>query len=1081
MRWVAAALLLAGATSTTATTPSAQKPALLDAFESVKDWRASPSDGVSLRVSSDSGFRGRAMRLDFDFHGGGGYAVVHRAFNFTVPANYEFAFRIRGDAPPNTLEFKLIDPSGDNVWWSNQPGFELPRAWTEVVRKKRHITFAWGPKGGGDLTRVAAIEFSITAGTGGKGTVWIDELQLRPREPDRPYALIPTVTATSEALGFEARRALDGDTATLWQSSTVPVPSAPAPPAPRGAPPPVVLPPNARQAVQVDFLRGREFGGLEVQWEPGHQASDYTIDFSPDGRTWETRYRVAGGNGGRDYIYLPESDTRFVRLALERGPSDTFGLREISVEPLEWAASKNAFFTAIAKDAAPGSYPKYMSSVQSYWTVAGVDGDQAEVLVNEEGMVEAQKGGFSVEPFVYVGGKLFTWRDVKTTQSLAGSHFPEPTVTWTADEWQLTLAPVAVLGARDSSIAYLQYRLANTGRRRQAMRLYLAIRPFQVNPPWQFLNTPGGVATIRQLAAEGQVVRVNGETVAVSLTPPNGFGAATFDQGNIVDYLREGTLPSSSSIQDTFGHASGALAYTADVDSGAAAVVEVALPLHAASLPQVERERVLGARAPRDRVADARRVWREGLERVTIELPSSASRVVSSLYANLGFILVNRDHAGLQPGSRSYERSWIRDGSLEATALLRMGRPDVAREFLEWYAGFQYPNGKVPCCVDSRGADPVPEHDSNGEFIYLAAEYWRHTHDRAVADRIWPNVFRAALYIDSLRQQRRKPEFQSGDKRAFYGILPPSISHEGYSAKPMHSYWDDFFALRGLKDAVDLAHALSRPEEAQLMTLRDEFRRDLYASIQFAMAQHRIDFIPGAADLGDFDATSTTIAVSPVGELGRMPETVARALERTFDRYWDEFVARRDGTKPWESYTPYELRAVGTMVRLGKRDRAHALLDWFFKDQRPAGWYQWAEVVWRDPATPKFIGDMPHTWVGSDYIRSVLDMFAYEREADSSLVIGAGIPASWVTEKPGVTVRRLSTHYGPLSYTIRNESGRARVSMSAGLTTPPGGIVVYSPFTRPVSEVRVNGVLSAVGPSGGVLVRSLPAEVVFRP
>jgi len=1083
MRWSGAALLLASAMGTrpAAQKPAAQKPATLDAFESVKDWRASPSDGVSLRVSTDSGFRGRAMRLDFDFHGGGGYAVVHRAFNFAVPANYEFAFRIRGDASPNTLEFKLIDPSGDNVWWSNQPGFEFPRAWTEVVRKKRHITFAWGPKGGGDLARVAAIEFSITAGTGGKGTVWIDELQLRPREPDRPYALTPAVTATSEAIGFEARRALDGDTATLWRSSAAPVPPPPASPAPRGAPPPVVLPPNARQAVQVDFLRGREFGGLELEWEPGHEASDYTVDFSPDGKTWETRYRVAGGNGGRDYIYLPESDTRFVRLALERGPSDAFGLRDVTVEPLEWSASRNAFFTAIAKDAAPGSYPKYMSGVQSYWTVAGVDGDQAEVLVNEEGMVEARKGGFSVEPFVYVGGKLFTWRDVKTTQSLAGSHFPEPSVAWTADDWQLTLAPVAVLGGRDSSIAYLQYRLGNTGRGRKAMRLYLAIRPFQVNPPWQFLNTPGGVATIRQLAADGQAVRVNGEMAAMSLTPPNGFGAATFDQGNVVDYLRQGTLPTSSSVQDTFGHASGALAYTVDVDSGAAAVVEVALPLHAASISQLERERVLGARAPRDRVADARRVWRDATERVTIELPSSASRVVSSLYANLGYILVNRDHAGLQPGSRSYERSWIRDGSLEATALLRMGRPDVAREFLEWYASYQYPNGKVPCCVDSRGADPVPEHDSNGEFIYLVAEYWRHTHDRAVLERVWPNVLRAALYIDSLRQQRRKPEFQSGDKRLFFGILPASISHEGYSAKPMHSYWDDFFALRGLKDAVELAHALSRPEETQLVTLRDEFRRDLYASIQFAMVHHRIDFIPGAADLGDFDATSTTIAVAPVGELGRMPDTIARGLERTFDRYWDEFVARRDGTKPWENYTPYELRVVGTMVRLGRRDRAHALLDWLFKDQRPAGWSQWAEVVWRDPATPKFIGDMPHTWVGSDYIRSVLDMFAYEREADSSLVIAAGIPESWVMEKPGVTVRRLPTHYGPISYTIRNESGRARVSMSTGLTIPPGGIIVHAPFTKPVTEARVNGALSAVGPSGGVLVRSLPAEVVFRP
>jgi len=1078
MRWWAPALLLTGAMGTR---PPEQKPTLLDAFESVKDWRASPSDGVSLQVSSDSGFRGRAMRLDFDFHGAGGYAVVHRAFNFTVPANYEFSFRVRGDAPPNTLELKLIDPSGDNVWWSNQPGFEFPRVWTEVVRKKRQITFAWGPKGGGELTRVAAIELSITAGTGGKGTVWIDELQLRPRDPDRPYALTPAIVATTEAAGFEARRALDSDTTTLWRSSASPVSTAPPPPAPRGAPPPIARPPNARQVVQVDFLQSREFGGLEVEWEPGHQASDYAIDFSPDGRTWETRYRVAGGNGGRDYIYLPESDTRYVRLALERGPSDTFGLREITVEPLTWSASKNAFFATVAKDAPPGSYPKYLSGVQSYWTIAGADGDQAEVLVNQEGMVEARKGGFSIEPFVFVGGKLSTWHDVKTTQSLAGSRFPEPSVSWTANDWRLTLAPVAVLGGRDSSIAYLQYRLANTSRGRQAMRLYLAIRPFQVNPPWQFLNTPGGVATIRQLAAEGQVVRVNGETVMVSLTPPNGFGAATFDQGNIVDYLRDDSLPPDNSVQDPFGHASGALAYTANVDSGAAAVVELALPLHDASISQLERERVLGARAPRDRVADARRLWRDAIERVTIELPPSASRVINSLYANLGYILVNRDRAGLQPGSRSYERSWIRDGSLEAATLLRMGRPDVAREFLEWYAGFQYPNGKVPCCVDSRGADPVPEYDSNGEFIYLAAEYWRHTHDRAVAERVWPNVLRAALYIDSLRQQRRTPEFQSGDKRAFYGILPPSISHEGYSAKPMHSYWDDFFALRGLKDAVELAHALSRPEEPQLMTLRDEFRRDLYASIQLAMAQHRIDFIPGAADLGDFDATSTTIAVTPIGELGRMPDSVAHALERTFDRYWGEFVARRDGTKSWESYTPYELRTVGTMVRLGKRDRAHALLDWFFTGQRPPEWYQWAEVVWHDPATPKFVGDMPHTWVGSDYIRSVLDMFAYEREADSSLVVGAGIPEAWVMEKPGVTVRRLSTHYGPLSYTIRNENGRARVSMSAGLTMPPGGIVVHSPFAKPVGEVRVNGVPSAAGPSGGVLVRSLPAEVVFRP
>ena len=124
---------------------------------------------------------------------------------------------------------------------------------------------------------------------------------------------------------------------------------------------------------------------------------------------------------------------------------------------------------------------------------------------------------------------------------------------------------------------------------------------------------------------------------------------------------------------------------------------------------------------------------------------------------------------------------------------------------------------------------------------------------------------------------------------------------------------------------------------------------------------------------------------------------------------------------------------------------------------------------------------MPNAVAGAAFVTAVLDMFAFERESDSTLVLGAGIPESWVTERPGVTVRRLVTHYGLLSYTIRNENGNARVSMQAGLTMPPGGLVVHSPFTRPVRETRVNGVPTPPGPSGGVVVRSLPAEVVFRP
>ena len=1052
--WTSAAVLLAGSATLQ------QRPAVLDAFDSPNGWRPTNAEAASLRISADSGFRGRSIRLDFDAPARSERVAIRKAFNFSLPPNYELAFRIRGEGTVTAVEVGLADATGENRWASDLPA-NIARRWAEVVTKRRQ--FASRRQKPTDLVRVASVDIGVMVR--GKGTVWIDELQLRPREPDRPYSLTPLVVASSESAGFDARRALDGDTTTVWRSSSVVAPVPAPPPAKRGKNTPPIpvatVPPNAKQAIVVDFLKSREFSGLRLDWEDGRHASDYAVEFSADGRTWDQRYHVTGGNGGRDYVFLPESDTRFLRLTLERGPVEDFGIRDITVEPLEWATTKNAFLASVARDALPGSYPKYLSGTQSYWTVAGADGDAAEVLVNEEGLVEAKPAGFSIEPFVYTDGRLATWHDVTTSQSLADDRYPEPSVAWDAGGWSLSLAPVAVLGGRDSSIAYLQYRLTNKTRGRRSMQLFLALRPFQVVPPWASLASApeGGAATVQQLAFENGIIQVNGEAAVVPLTAPTSFGATAFDQGNVVDFLRAGRVPATPTARDAFGQASGALAYSAEVDSGTAVVFELAVPLHAASVSQAERERVLGSRAPRDRVADARRGWRDAVERTTIELPPAGNQVLSSLYANAGYLLVHRDGATLNAGARLNSGFRMADAAMQAATLLRIGRSDVVREFLDWYASSQAPNGGIRVNAAAPGA-----------FIYAAVEYFRFTHDRTVADRLWPNVYHAATYIDSLRQQRRTPEYQAGEKRVLYGILPPSASRDG-SSKPTHDYADDFFALRGLKDAVELAHALSRPEEAQLAVIRDEFRRDLFASLQFAMVQQRIDFFPAAADAAESDPVSAALVVAPLGEARQLPETVAHALQRTLAGN----ASTRDG------YSPNEIRRLGALVRLGNRESVRALLDGFLKDQRPAAWHQWTEAVWSDPAAPRPAGDMPNAVAGAAFVSAVLDMFAFERESDSTLVLGSGIPEAWVTERPGVTVRRLVTHYGLLSYTIRNENGNARVSMQAGLTMPPGGIVVHSPFTRPVRESRVNGVPTPPGPSGGVVVRSLPAEVVFRP
>jgi hypothetical protein len=984
-------------------------------------WKSVPADGVDLKLSSDAGARGKALRLDFDFRGGGGYAVAHRAVSLDLPANYRFTFRVRGRCRPNNLEFKLIDASGENVWWCNQRDFEFTPEGREVTLKKRHITFAWGPQGGGEPRHVAALEFAITAGQGGSGSVWIEDLALQamplPDSTPRP------IVATASSGRATAALAVDADPASRWTSAAT----------------------DGQPALVLDLGGVREFGGLVIDWAKGLHARDYAVELSNDGRTWSAGHAVRGGNGGRNYVYLPESEARRVRITVTRAadPSGIVAIANVDVKPLAWSASMESFYAGIARDAPRGSYPRATLGENVFWTVVGVDMDSAEGLFDEVGRLETGKGAYSVEPFVRDRGRLVTWNDVTATPSLAEGRLPVPGVEWAWDDQRLAITAIAA-GTPAHSAIVMRYRLRNLADAPRTDTLYLALRPFQVNPPTQFLNTPGGGAPIRELGLDGRVVRVNGDRGLESLTSPSDFGAAAFDQGDVVEYLRQGRLPPAARMTDAFARASGALAYVLTLPAHGEREVAVMVRLHERPMEPA----VPGADANVHTYVNALEgialsSWRTRLDAVTIQLPDSD--VAHALEAQLAWVMINRDGPAIQPGTRSYARSWIRDGCLTSSALLRLGETTAVKQFIQWFVPHQYGNGKAPCCVDARGADPTPEHDSSGELIFLVAEYVRYTGDLAFAESLWPHVASAVAYLDSLRAQRRTPEWRLPQNTPFFGILPPSISHEGYSAKPMHSYWDDLFALRGFKDAAWLAAQLGKPERAAIEHDRDEFARDLGASIRAAMAAKHVDYVPGCADLGDFDATSTSIAFDPVqADTSVVPRA---ALERTYVKYWDFFAKRRDGVEKWEAFTPYEWRNVGAMVHLGWRDRADSASSWLMGFRRPPAFQHWAEVVWHDERAPHFIGDMPHTWVGTDFVRSQLDRLAYEDESDSSLVIGAGIPEAWLADS-GVVVKGLRTRWGSLTYSMRrNAKGQVVVDLDGrGLRVPPGGVIVAPPL-----------------------------------
>ena len=80
-----------------------------------------------------------------------------------------------------------------------------------------------------------------------------------------------------------------------------------------------------------------------------------------------------------------------------------FGIVCVEVQPHAFSRSINDFFSAVAKRSRPGLYPKYFLGRQTYWTPVGTGEDVTQALFNEEGMVEVDKGAFSIEPFLFVG------------------------------------------------------------------------------------------------------------------------------------------------------------------------------------------------------------------------------------------------------------------------------------------------------------------------------------------------------------------------------------------------------------------------------------------------------------------------------------------------------------------------------------------------------------------------------------------------------------------------------------------------------------------------------------------------------
>jgi hypothetical protein len=644
-----------------------------------------------------------------------------------------------------------------------------------------------------------------------------------------------------------------------------------------------------------------------------------------------------------------------------------------------------------------------------------------------------------------------------------------PSVQWSPQPGLELSSQAIALEQAGAPVTLVRHRLTNTGSTPIEGRFSLLTRPMQISPPWQ----NGGLSPIHAIAAESDAVRVNERVLFHSLTPVDAQGVSAFGahgEGEITRHAAAGTVPDQTRIEDGDGLGAAISSYDIRLAPGAHRDIVIAfalgkerIDLAAKTLPDspaLERTALLGnARDPgdafdtlSDQVAQQ---WQSRFGRIGLSLPDAS--LVDMLRAQAAYMLINQSGDAIQPGPRNYNRSFIRDGSATAAVLLRMGGAQTARDYLRWYSDHAvHANGLVSPILNDDGSVNTGfgsdiEYDSQGQFIWLVAEVARLDGGPDSVRDYQSKVGAALKFLQELRERTLVPGYEARREapERFRGILAPSISHEGYST-PTHSYWDDYWALKGWHDGAWLAEhwgdaATAKWAREQYALLRDS----VAASIRATMQWKGSDFIPSSADSGDGDPTGVSIALDPTGQQDILP---ADALQRTFTRYLDD-VRKRDDADALYAYTPYEMRNVLTYVHLNRPDEANELLMNLLRHRRPAEWQVLAEVVYSDLRHAIYLGDMPHTWIGSEYARALFGMLMHEGDERLSLLPGA--PPSWVAGA-GLSVSDLPTAYGALSMSARQEGDRLRITLGPGLRKDTGLRVSWPNRKRP-AQVIVDG------------------------
>lgn len=670
-----------------------------------------------------------------------------------------------------------------------------------------------------------------------------------------------------------------------------------------------------------------------------------------------------------------------------------------------------------------GHLPFLTNVTHRNWTAVGNPGSAWEAVVDPAGLVSTLADAWSLDWWIEHGGEwILPSRTGRLHQRIAAGGARVSTTVELPGEGQATADVYAVRVDGDEYVA-----MEVTSDR--PVTVAFAVRPY---------NTEG-LAVVETIQVQPRSILVDGCAAVVLPESPERVAASTFHDGDCLQHFLRGTAAPFRPLhqRDEAGLAQAAVSYP--LAPGQSRRVLLPLPPSATRSARAPRSARAARVAPT--AADAEARWRARLDRgLRTSLPDP--RLQEAIDANRLYLLLLHDPGSITAGPLTYHRFWFRDAAYQVTALDRWGFHDEAVDVLDTYPGRQQHDGFF--------YSQWHEWDANGAAIFAIAEHFRLTGDRGWLARMMPAVRRGADWIEHKRRRRLPARHP--------GLLPAGVSAEHLGPYDLY-YWDNFWSVRGLRDAAYLAEAVGDRERAGRWKLgAEEYTGAINASVAYRTRDDPAPYLPAGPNRGiDAGMVGSLVACYPLELLDAtdplVTNTVALIRQRfTIGPAFFQAIAHTG----FGTYLTLQL----AYVELLRGDAvAWSRLRWLLDSATPT--YTWPEAI--HPRTGGgCMGDGHHGWAAADFL-GFLRALLVRDAPDGSVAALSLLPPEWrgapleVRDAPVAGGGRLSYELGWRGDrpTLRWAwDGPPRRLTAAGLdrhwsATGPAGEQTFEPLPEP--------------------------------